>query len=153
MDLLSRIATFVEDVRELPHFKRIGDALKRAAAEGFRTCGYVMRAQAERIPDEPLLRFENEIVTYGAYNAGVNRYADVLRRGGVERGAAVAVMMENSPDFLMAEGAMGKLGSIGALINTHLRGAALAHVLRASTARILLVDAACWPAVRELGPL
>jgi fatty-acyl-CoA synthase len=152
MDLLSRIATFLEDVREIPHYKRIGDALKRAAADGLRTCGYVMRAQAERIPDRPLLRFEAETVSYGAYNAGVNRYADVLRRSGVSRGAAVALMMENSPDFLMAEGAMGKLGTVGALINTHLRGAALAHVLQSSTARVLIADAACWPAVRELGP-
>src|SRR5215470_8631387 len=151
MDLLSRIVTFVEDVRELPHFKRIGDALKRAGADGFRTCGYVMRDQAERIPDRPLLRFEQETVSYGAYNQGVNRYADVLRRAGVGRGNAVAIMMENSPDFLMAEGAMAKLGSIGALINTNLRGAALSHVLQASTATVLLADAACWPAVQELG--
>ena len=117
MDLLSRIVTFVEDVREIPHFKRVGDALKRAGEGGFRTSGYVMREQAERIPDRILLRFENEAVSYGAYNQGVNRYADVLRRAGVQRGSAVAIMMENSPDFLMAEGAMAKLGSIGALIN------------------------------------
>ena len=51
MDLLSRIVTFVEDLREIPHFKRIGDALKQAGAGGFRTCGYVMREQAEQIPD------------------------------------------------------------------------------------------------------
>ena len=153
MDLVSRIATFIEDVRELPHFKRIGDALKKAGADGFRTSGYVMRAQAERIPDQPLLRFERETVSYGAYNPGVNRYAHVLQRAAVARGDAVAIMMENSPDFLMAEGAMAKLGSIGALINTNLRGAGLAHVLRSSTARVLLVDAACWPAVQALGPL
>src|SRR5215470_15508587 len=153
MDLASRIITLLEDLRELPHFKRIGDALKKAGADGFRTCGYVMRAQAERIPDQPLLRFERETVSYGAYNEGVNRYAHVLAGAGVRRGDAVAIMMENSPDFLMAEGAMAKLGSIGALINTNLRGAGLAHVLRSSTARVLLVDAACWPAVQALGPL
>ena len=153
MDLLSRIVTFVEDVREIPHFKRIGDALKRAGADGFRTCGYVIRDQAERIPDHPLLRFEQETVSFGAYNTGVNRYANLLARDGVGRGDAVAIMMENSPDFLMAEGAMGKLGAIGALINTNLRGAALAHVLHTSTARVLIADAACWAAVAELDPL
>ena len=62
----------------MPHFKRIGDALKQAGADGLRTCGYVMREQAERIPDRVLLRFEDETVSYGAYNAGVNRYADLL---------------------------------------------------------------------------
>jgi fatty-acyl-CoA synthase len=153
MDLLSRIATFVEDVREIPHFKRVGDALKRAGADGLRTSGYVMREQAERIPDRVLLRFEDATVSYGAYNQGVNRYADVIRRAGVARGSAVAIMMENSADFLMAEGAMAKLGTIGALINTQLRGTALAYVLQASTAALVLADAACWPALQALGPL
>jgi len=153
MDWPSRLLTLLEDLREIPAYKRIGDALKQGGAGGFRTCGYVMREQAERIPDRVLLRFEEETVTYGEYNAGVNRYADVVARAGVARGAAVAIMMENSPDFLMAEGAMAKLGSIGALINTNLRGAALAHVLRSSTARVVLVDAACWPAVADLPPL
>ena len=64
-------------------------------------------------------------------------------------------MMENSPDFLMAEGAMAKLGSIGALINTNLRGAALAHVLAQLDARAcVLVDARLLAgASRELRPL
>jgi fatty-acyl-CoA synthase len=153
MDFLSRIVTLFEDLRELPHYKRIGDALKAAGAGGLRTCGYLMREQAERIPDRVLLRFEEETVSYGAYNDGVNRYANLLAGAGVGRGDAVAIMMQNSPDFLMAEGAMAKLGSIGALINTNLRGAALAHVLQASTARVILADGACWPTVAELGPV
>ena len=153
MDLLSRLATLVEDLREIPHYKRIGDALKQAGADGFRTCGYLMREQAERIPDRTLLRFETESVSFGAYNDGVNRYAHLLAAAGVRRGDAVAIMMENSPDFLMAEGAMAKLGSIGALINTNLRGAALAHVLASSTAAVVLADAACWPALAELAPV
>lgn len=153
MDLLSRLVTLVEDLREIPHYKRIGDALKQAGADGFRTCGYLMREQAERIPDKPLLRFEQETVSFGAYNAGVNRYANLLAGAGVGRGDAVAIMMENSPDFLMAEGAMAKLGSIGALINTNLRGAGLTHVLAAAGARVVLADAACWPALAELPPV
>lgn len=153
MDWPSRVVTFLEDLREIPHYKRIGDALAEARRDGFRTCGHVIRTQAERIPDRVLLRFEEETVSYGAYNEGVNRYAALLAGAGVGRGTAVAIMMENSPDFLMAEGAMAKRGTIGALINTHLRGAALAHVLRASTASVVLADAACWPAIAELPPV
>lgn len=150
MDLLSRLVTLAEDLREIPAYKRIGEALARARADGFRTCGYVMRAQAERIPDRVLLRFESETVTFADYNLGVNRYADVLACAGIGRGDVVAIMMENAPDLLMAEGAMAKLGAIGALINTNLRGAALAHVLDAATARVVLADAACAPAVAAL---
>jgi fatty-acyl-CoA synthase len=153
MDLLSRAVTLVEDLRELPHFKRIGDALKRAAAGGLRTAGHVIREQAEQRPERVFLRFESETVTYGAYNAAVNRYASVVAKAGVGRGEAVAIMMDNSPDFLAAEGAMAKLGAIGALINTHLRGAALGHVLDASTARLVLADEAALAALREIAPL
>lgn len=152
MDFASRVRTFLEDLREIPAYRRIGDALKRAGADGLRTAGYVIRAQAERNPDRVLLRFEDASVTYAAYNEGVNRYVSVLRSAGAGRGAAVAIMMENSPAFLMAEGAMAKLGAIGALINTNLRGAALRHVLQASTARLVLADRACLPALRELEP-
>src|SRR5690349_7664798 len=137
MDILSLVLTFLEDLSELPHYKRIADALSEAQRGGLRTCGYVAREQAERIPERTLLRFENETVSYGAFNAGVNRYADLLRRHGAARGEALAIMMENSPALLMAQIAVAKLGVIGALINTNLRGSALAHVLRASTARIV----------------
>ncbi|GIW40371.1 MAG: long-chain-acyl-CoA synthetase [Candidatus Binatia bacterium] len=153
MDLLSRVVTFVEDLRELPHYRRVQRALAEAGRRGMRTAGFVIREQAERIPDRVFLRFEEEVLTFGEYNRQVNRYANALRKIGVGRGEPVAIMMENSPDFLAAEGAVAKLGAVGALVNTNLRGAALAHVLGASGARVVLVDRACVGAVRELAPL
>jgi fatty-acyl-CoA synthase len=140
MDLASRLATLVEDLIELPKFLEIRRALRDAGAGAFRTMGYVCRDQAEKIPDRPALRFEREEVTFGAFNAGVNRYANLLLRHGVAKGDVVNVMMENSPAMLMAQGACAKVGAIAALINTHLEGEALAHVHRASKAKVALVD-------------
>ena len=128
MDVVSRIATLVEDLIELPKFLEIKRALEGAGAGAFRTMGYVCRDQAEKIPDRPALRFEREIVTFGAFNAGVNRYANLLRRRGVGKGDVVNVMMENLSAMLMAQGVCAKFGVIAALINTHLEGEALAHV-------------------------
>jgi fatty-acyl-CoA synthase len=150
MDALSRIATLVEDMIELPQFLRVKRALDRAGQGAFRTMGYVCRAQAEKVPDRVALRFEKEDVTFGAFNAGVNRYAHLLRSHGVGKGDVVNVMMENSPAMLMAQGACAKLGAIGALINTHLEGEALAHVHRASRAKVALVDR---PGARAMLPL
>ncbi len=151
MDWLSRLATLLEDLREIPYYVPVGLALKAAGKAGARTLGYVVRTQAERIPDRPFLRFEDEALTFGEYNRGVNRYAHALRAAGVQRGHVVAIVMENSPAFLMAEGALAKLGAVGALINTQLRGQALAHVLAASRATVVLVDASCREAVGEVG--
>ncbi len=150
MDLASRIATFVEDLIELPKFLEVKRALDRAIAGGFRAMGYVCRDQAERIPDRIALRFETEQVSYGELNLGVNRYANMLRARGVGKGDVVNIMMENSPDMLMAQGACAKLGAIGALINTHLEGEALAHVHRASKARVAVVDRPCARAMLPL---
>jgi fatty-acyl-CoA synthase len=105
------------------------------------TFGVLIREQAERIPDRIALRFEDETVTYGAYNAAVNRLVAVLARAGVRRGTSVAVLCLNSPLFLEALGAVAKLGAVAALVNTHVTGAGLVHVLRASGAAIGLCDA------------
>src|SRR6184192_3177738 len=96
------------------------------------TFGPFIRAQAERIPDRVALKFEDETVTYGAYDRAVNQ---------------IAILAPNSPLFLVALGAVAKLGAIGALINTHVTGAGLTHVLRASGAAIGVSDAAALPAL------
>jgi len=150
MDLPSRLLTLVEDLVELPRFLEVKRALDEAARDGMKTMGRVCREQAERIPDRVALRFEREVVTYGEFNAGVNRFAHLLRRAGVGRGDVVNVMMENSPSMLMAQGACAKLGAIGALVNTHLEGEALAHVHRVSGAKVAVVDR---PGARALLPM
>jgi fatty-acyl-CoA synthase len=52
----------------------------------------------------------------------------------------VAIQCQNSPLFLAALGAVAKLGAIAALINTHLEGAGLTHVLGVSGARVGICD-------------
>ena len=111
------------------------------------TFGPFIRAQAERIPDQVALKFEDETVTYGAYDRAVNRIAARLGREGVGAGTPVAILAQNSPLFLAALGAVAKLGAIGALINTHVTGAGLTHVLGVSGARTGVCDAAALPAL------
>lgn len=138
-----------QDLLEIPLMLKLARAALSARSDP-KTCGLLIREQAERIPDRPCLRFETEEVTFSDLNRNVNRHVHLLRKAGVTRGEPVAIMMENSPAMIAAEGAVGKIGAIGALINTHLGGDGLRHVLRVSGARQLLVDAACAPAVAAL---
>src|SRR2546428_9858290 len=110
------------------------------------TFGPFIRAQAERIPDKVALKFEDDTVPYGAYDRAVNRIASRLRREGIGAATPVAILAQNSPLFLAALGAIAKLGAIGALVNTHVTGAGLTHVLGASGARTGVCDAAALPA-------
>src|SRR5439155_1149645 len=111
------------------------------------TFGPFLRAKAARISYRIARRFEDDTVTYGAYDRAVNRMAARLGREGVARGTPVAILAPNSPLFLVALGAVAKLGAIGALINTHVTGAGLTHVLGASGAAIGVSDAAALPAL------
>ena len=104
------------------------------------TFGPLVRRQAEEIPDRIALAFERESLTYAAYNQEVNRVAGTLRRAGVVQGTPVAILCVNSPLFLATLGAVAKLGAVGALINTHVRGAGLTSVLRASGAAVGVCD-------------
>jgi fatty-acyl-CoA synthase len=114
------------------------------------TFGPYIRQQAAAIPDRVALKFEAETLTYGAYDRAVNALAAVLHRDGVRAGDAVAILCQNSPRFLIALGAVAKLGAVGALLNTHLTGGGLSHVLRVSTARIGVTDAAALPALADV---
>lgn len=156
MDLLSRLFTAIEDRIERPRLLAIRKALS-SDPSALRTMGFVCRDQAERIPDRTALRFEEEEVSFASYNDGVNRYAHLLISRGVRKGSVVNIMMENSPAFLMAQGACAKLGAVGALINHHLEGEALVHVHRCSGAEIALVDRASMqallPLAERLGPI
>jgi len=111
------------------------------------TFGPFIRTQAERFPDRVALKFEDETVSYGAYDRAVNRIAARLRREGVAAGTPVAILAPNSALFLAALGAVAKLGAIGALVNTHVTGAGLTHVLGVSDAAIGVCDAAALPAL------
>src|SRR5262249_35039164 len=109
------------------------------------TFGRFIRQQAERIPDRIDLKFETEQLSYGAYNREVNRLAAALARAGGRAGRPIALLCLNSPLFLVGLGAIAKLGAIGTLINTHVGGAGLTHVLQASGARTGVCDANALP--------
>src|SRR5262249_61731615 len=96
------------------------------------------------------LKFETERVTYGAYDQEVNRLARVLARAGLTAGQPLAILCPNSPLFLVALGAVAKLGAVGALLNTHVTGAGLTHVLRASGARLGVCDTTALTSLTEV---
>jgi len=114
------------------------------------TFGRLVRAQAERWPDRVALRFEDTEVTYAAFADQVHRLAAALRQSGVEPGTPVALLARNSPLFCATLGAVAQLGAIAALVNTHLAGESLAHVLRSSGARIGVCDAEALPVLEPV---
>ncbi|SFF50447.1 fatty-acyl-CoA synthase [Fontimonas thermophila] len=113
--------------------------------------GSVLATLARRQPQALALRFEDRCWTYAEFNAWANRIAAVLRRHGVRRGEAVAILMENRAEVLACVAATVKLGAIAGMLNHQQRGEVLAHSLRLTRARVLIAGAECLEALQDCG--
>ena len=119
-----------------------------------RTIGAVLADKAARIGERPLVHWEGQALTYADAEAATNRYARGFAELGITRGAKVAVMLPNCPEFLWIIWGLGKLGAIAVPLNTAAKGEQLSYFLRQSDSEWLCTDAASLPrftgALREV---
>ncbi|MEQ1440274.1 long-chain-acyl-CoA synthetase [Fontimonas sp. SYSU GA230001] len=113
--------------------------------------GAVIERWARERPDQPALRFEERTWTYAEFNAWANRISAVLREQGVRRGDGVGILMENRAEVLACVCATVKLGAIAGMLNPQQRGEVLAHSLRLTRAKALIVGAECVDAAASAG--
>ncbi len=102
---------------------------------------------AERDPDRIALRHKRpdgtvEDFNYRALKERSNRFANVLRAAGVERGDRVAILLPQSPETLIAHLATYKLGAIAVPLASLFGIDALRYRLEDSGARAIVTTAA-----------
>jgi fatty-acyl-CoA synthase len=112
-----------------------------------------LEERARAHPERVFVRYEERPLTYGALDALASRTAHAARGLGLRRGDVAALLMENRPEFLATWMGLAKLGVTTALLNTHLRGRALAHAIATAAPRLLVAGAECGEALAgaELG--
>jgi fatty-acyl-CoA synthase len=107
------------------------------------TVGDRLEERARGGPGQTAILYEAERWTYADWNARANRVAHWAADQGLRRGDAVALLMENRPEFLATWTGLAKLGVVTALLNTNLTGKSLRHALAASRASRLIVGSEC----------
>jgi acyl-CoA synthetase (AMP-forming)/AMP-acid ligase II len=112
--------------RNLIQRVNVGDSLTRTAA---RRPGALALVDGERR------------LTYGQFNAEVNRFAHALARRGYGRGDALALASGNSIEFLVTYYACAKLGVVCVPVNLGWRSDEVAYVLGHSRARGIVAEA------------
>ncbi|RDI66725.1 long-chain-acyl-CoA synthetase [Nocardia pseudobrasiliensis] len=123
--------------------------LTRGLLEGSgsnRTLALELERRSRTQAAEPLLLFEDRRFDYAQANRIVNGIAHAYRAAGMGKGDALALVMENRPEFLWHYLAAGKLGVVVALANTQARGDGLAHALEVCGAGHVVVGSECLPA-------
>jgi len=108
---------------------------------GLNSC-ILLTDSARRHPDRPVLRVGDSVVSYGRLDEDSDRAAAALRRLGVAPGRAVALMVPNGVDFVVAYFAALKAGGTVVPLNVLLRATELEHCLRDSGVHVLIAGRA-----------
>jgi crotonobetaine/carnitine-CoA ligase len=112
----------------------------------------LLRLQADRHGDRPLLHVGDVRRSYAEMPAAVADAAGRLAAAGIARGDRVAVMAPNGVEPLDLLLACGWLGAVPVMVNTAARGRPLQHILATSRARLLAIDVELLEALEVLEP-
>ncbi len=110
----------------------------------------VVHETASLRPDHPALWFKGTVISYGELVRQSDAFAAALASLGVNKGERVAIMMPNSPQYVIAELGIWKAGAIVASINPLYTGRELEHMLNECDADTLVVMTMFYDKVKEL---
>jgi len=102
------------------------------------TLAGVLEEQARTLGEQTFLYFEEREISYAEINRLTNRVAKGLAGLGVGPGVGVAIMLPNSPEFLLVYFATQKLGAYAVPVNVALKGEGLRHVIDHSDSTVLV---------------
>jgi fatty-acyl-CoA synthase len=107
-------------------------------------------ALVERQPERTCLIYEGRRWSFRELDTLAARYSALALELGMRAGDVGAVMIENRPEFFAAWMGLAKIGVAAALINTQARKHALAHAVKETRSRVLLIGAECLEQLLEI---
>jgi fatty-acyl-CoA synthase len=106
----------------------------------------------DRLADKPAIIFEGASLTFREFDARANRFAQWALGQGLQPGHAVALVMENCPDYPTIWYGLSKVGVVTALINSNLEGKGLAHCINIADCKAVIANGKQAEAVQAIAP-
>ncbi|MBT2442661.1 AMP-binding protein [Streptomyces sp. ISL-36] len=107
---------------------------------------HAFRAAAARAPEHPALAYFDGRLTYRETDALSDSVAGHLAARGIEHGDRVAIMLQNSPHFVLALLGAWKAGATVVPLNPMYKSGEVGHALRDSGAAALICSDRAWDA-------
>ncbi|MEV3993278.1 AMP-binding protein [Streptomyces sp. NPDC049837] len=126
-----------------PWLGRLSDA-QRAPVRPAATVVHAFRAAVARAPQHPALVYFDGRLTYRETDALSDSVAGFLAARGVRRGDRVAIMLQNTPHFVLALLGAWKAGATVVPLNPMYKSAEVAHALNDSGASALICADHAW---------
>src|SRR5262245_54662478 len=102
----------------------------------------LVAAKAAKNGDKTYIHYlpDNRKISYRELDRITNRWANGLLKQGIGHGTHVALLMQNSPEFLMLYFALGKVGAVAIPVNPAVRGDLLTYFITQSDSTAVIAD-------------
>ncbi|MBW2232639.1 MAG: long-chain-acyl-CoA synthetase [Deltaproteobacteria bacterium] len=147
MGRLERLAIGAQEIRAAG---RLLGTLPKVLPNAKWSTARLLDERVRRAPEDAALLYLERRYTWRELDAEVDRWAHALRAAEIGRGDGVPLLMDNRPEFLFAMTALSRIGAVAALINTGIAGPALAHAIRVSGPKRMIVGTEHAAKVRAL---
>ncbi|MHA1986336.1 MAG: long-chain-acyl-CoA synthetase [Promethearchaeota archaeon] len=136
--------------KEADYFERLNKVVEERTKNPNLSFGIIIEQHAEKISDEISLLFKNVSWSWQTLNQECNKIANFFLKNSLKSGEVIAVMMENSPEFISIITGINKIQGISSLINVNQRRQALIHSFKISEPLWIIIDGDCLPAFKEV---
>lgn len=100
----------------------------------------LLTSTAARLPDQPVLYFKKEAMTYKELQSRVFRTAAGLKNLGVQKGTKAALMMTNRPEYIIAYFGILAAGGTVVPINPAFKEKEVTYILNDSESELLITE-------------
>lgn len=110
----------------------------------------ILESAAKRYPDKRAVWFRGVWKTYAELNREADGVAAHLMKIGVQPGDRVALLLENSFDYIAAHFGIHKAGAVEVSLNTELKAEEIGRLLKDCGAKVIFARTNNWPGVRQI---
>ncbi len=94
----------------------------------------------EQFPQKTAIVYGQSRITYQELDNSVRRFSQGLKAIGVKPSECVALVLPNSPEFVISFSAIARIGAIALLLNPSFKESELQHYLCDSNAKVIITD-------------
>ncbi len=95
---------------------------------------------AQKFPDKQAAWYKNKWMSYSEIDLLSNKIGNYLKESGIIRGDRVAILLENSFDYIIAYYAILKIGAVTVALNTETKTEGLIYLLNDSESKAIITQ-------------